>query len=134
MTLRTLKVPVGLQLVSGVRYGDSARSIILSAMLNRKSGPNQGKSLKSDSLSSGKATIQELIPTMHSEFRKCVTDLARVDSVYEEPTQTACAFEIDRSRSRRSTSVTLKIMIEVFSYGAAKFTPRNDKVAQLTSS
>ena len=32
MTLRTLKVPVGLQLVSGVRYGDSARSIILSAM------------------------------------------------------------------------------------------------------
>jgi len=35
VTLRTLKVPVGLQLVSGVRYGDSARSIILSAAYGR---------------------------------------------------------------------------------------------------
>ena len=33
MTLRTLKVPVGLQLVSGVRYGDSALSIMLSSIV-----------------------------------------------------------------------------------------------------
>jgi len=38
MTLRTLKVSVGLQLVSGVRYGDSARSIILSAMSSVPAG------------------------------------------------------------------------------------------------
>jgi len=33
MTLRTLEVPIGLQLVGGVRYGNGARSIILNVML-----------------------------------------------------------------------------------------------------
>ena len=34
MTLRTLKMPIGLQLVAGVRYGKGARLIILNAMLS----------------------------------------------------------------------------------------------------